>query len=300
MTLLRALILLPLLGGCSLTRMAINTQAPLLEKGAEALKAERSWQWFKEATPGNIQLIEGLLSQDPDNEILQRSLIRSYAGYSYLVFESELIPEQIDGGDDKPMSERAIGLYRRALKYGEKYFANRGVDCKQESEAKLREQLEKNVRDEDMPALAFFAQAWGASINLQKQNMALLAELPRVKFLFDFVCARRPDIEQGMCPLFYAQYEASRPRMLGGNPELGREMFLNFLQKNPSHLLARVSYLQYSVIARLDEDEFAKEGLALERLLQAWRTGDAGELNLLNATAEKRWELLKARKAKIF
>lgn len=295
------LVLLLTLASCSLSKLALRSQAPLFEKGGDTLKAERDWEWFREATPGNIQFMETMLSQDEGNQVLRRTLVKAYAGYAYGVHETLMIPEVVEGSDEKPQQHRALGLYKRAIAHGETYFAKKNVLFDVKDEADLVESLRKNVAEEDLPALIYFAQSWASSINMQKQDMVLISQLPRVKLLFDHVCGLQADIENGVCPLFYAQYESSRPRMLGGNPELGRELFQIFLLKHPTHLLARVSYLQFSVIPRLDEDEFVKEGRAIERELQQWKAGKgAGNLNLMNAIAEKRWSILKPLQKKIF
>ncbi len=295
------LFLMLLWGGCSLTKLALRSQAPLFEEGGKSLNRERDWQWFKTASPGNIQFMETLYSQDRDNRGLQRALIRSYAGYAYLVSETEALSEQIDSLEERPREAQALALYARALAHGRSYFQAKSITLQGTAEAELLQQLEQRSDQADWGPLLFYAQALAASINLQKQDLALVAQLPRAKLLFDYVCHRQPDIEQGVCPLFYAQYEASRPRMLGGNPEKGRELFLQFIKRHPDHLLARVSYLQFSVMPRLDEEEFNRESEELQRRLDAWKQVDkASDLNLLNATAEQRFSILKKSQKKIF
>ncbi|MBY0516003.1 MAG: TRAP transporter TatT component family protein [Bacteriovoracaceae bacterium] len=294
--------LLILISSCSsLTKMAIRSQAPLFEKGSASLNEERDWQWFKEATPGNIQMMETLLSQDPDNQVLRRTLIKAYSGYAYAVFETEGLREQYSDAENKISQERAIKLYRRSLVHGEFYFSSLNVNFSSQDENKILKQLKDKTSDEDLPALVFFAQAWGASINLQKQDMILLSQLPKVKLIFDFVCKKKPDIENGVCPLFYAQYETSRPKMLGGNPELGRQLFVKFIKENPSHLLARINYIQFSVIPRLEEEEFLQLAQDIEVQFQRWieSTGDKN-LNLYNAIALERWNIMKSFQKKLF
>lgn len=296
-----SLVLLITLASCSLTKLALRSQAPLFEKGGDTLKHEKDWHWFREATPANIQFMETMLSQDEDNHVLRRTLVKAYAGYAYGVFETLMIPELIEGSDEKPQMKRALGLYQRAMAHGRTYFTHKEVDFNAQDEAAFVESLRENVEEEDLVALAFFAQSWAALINLQKQDMVLVSQLPRVKVVFDHVCERKPDIENGLCPLFYAQYEASRPRMLGGNPELAQQLFQKFIQKSPAHLLARVSYLQFSVIPRLDEEEFAKVGRELDEAIAKGKAGaENANLNLLNAIGQERWSLIKKYQKKIF
>ena len=122
-----SLVLLLTLASCSLTKLALRSQAPLFEKGGDTLKHEKDWHWFREATPGNIQFMETMLSQDDDNHVLRRTLVKAYAGYAYGVFETLMIPELIEGSDEKPQMQRALGLYHRAMAHGKKYFAHKEV-----------------------------------------------------------------------------------------------------------------------------------------------------------------------------
>lgn len=293
--------LLALTGCSSMTKMALRSQAPLFEGGSKTLEEERSWEWFREATPGNIQFMETMLGQDPENHILRRTLIKAYAGYGYGVFETLALREQILSLEEREFEGRARDMYRRALAHGEIYFGQKGVRFQVNDEEALQKSLKKNLSKDDFVSLIYFAQAWGGLINLQKSDMGLVSQVPKVKLLFDFVCKQVPDIEQGVCALFYAQYEASRPRMLGGNPELGKTLFEKFIEKFPEHQLARLNYLQFSVLPRMDEEAFGQVEKELERGFAAWETGSgAKRLNLYNAIAKKRWDIIKSNKKSLF
>src|SRR5690606_33440595 len=112
---------------------------------------------------------------------------------------------------------------------------------------------------------------------------------------------------------FYGAYEAGRPRMLGGNPDKGREIFLKAIEKNPSNWLARVTYLQYYVIPMTEEDDWneKKKVLNLAIKLNAedliWRPGreknrafsDEG-IRAFQAVALKRWEIMRKYEKELF
>src|SRR5690606_29325702 len=129
--------------------------------------------------------------------------------------------------------------------------------------ALLSKKLPSNKRAYE--ATAFFAQALGGLINMKKDDMVLVAQLPVAKGMFDWVCVEEPNINHGACDLFYGAYEAGRPKMLGGNPEKGKKIFLKAIELNPNNWLARVTYLQYYVIPMFDEDEWAAQKKVLDQ-----------------------------------
>lgn len=295
-----ALVSLMGLGACStIGKLAIRGQSRAFERAAKASDQEKDWEWFREATPGNLQLMEGLLSQDPVNQVLRRTLIRGYAGYGYAVFETLAWEEQILGADERPWETRARRHYARALEHGKTYFEKAGMEWSEllaSSEDQLAQRLDKTFSRDDEVAVLFTAQAWVGLVNLTKSDVALLAQLPRARALFDWVCARRPGLEHGACDLFYAQYALSRPRLLGGDPVKGEEIYRKFIEKNPQHLLARINHMYFSLAPRGEEEEFKREMLSIKES----KLADDPELNLYNAIALRRWSILDRWRSKFF
>ena len=147
---------------------------------------------------------------------------------------------------------------------------------------------------------------------MQKDNVALVSHVPKIKFLFDWVCKKEPDIENGVCDIFYAQYEASRPRMLGGNPEKAKLLYAEAIKKRPKHLLLRLGFIQYSLMPSFDLEGYDKEAKILKEEFAKWGNlnrdtlEDTSEykavehLNLYNAIAQKRFEFIEKNKKRIF
>jgi hypothetical protein len=304
--------------GCgSVDRMAIGTQARLMEKGSEVVLRERNWEWFRQTTPASLQMLEGLLVQDPQNLVLRRSLVKGYAGHAWAVSETLAWEERLLDTSAKPHLVEALDLYARALSHGRAYFAQKGLswdELLKTPEDKLQARLSEAFSEDDRFAVLYTGHAWASSVQLNATDIALVSQVPKVKGLFDWVCHRWPDIEQGFCPLFYAQYELSRPKMLGGNPLRGEEIFQEFFKRHPKNLLGRVLRLQFAIIPAGDEDAFRIEADVLNKefadfdrlkvpagnVAPTSSYATSPQLNLYNAIAHKRWELMNKNRKHLF
>ena len=296
-------------------KVALRGATPLFVDGTEKLTQERNWEFFKESSPGNLKFLETLYLQDPDNLSLLAMLIKGFAGYAYGVPETLAFEDELAGGDVSFHKKNALSLYTRAFDYGMLYFEKKGISKKyllENSEDEIRKILNQKMAKHDHVATLFTAQSWASLINLQKDNVALVSHVPKVKALFDWVCQTSPDIEFGVCDIFYAQYEASRPKMLGGNPEKAIKLYQDAIKKHHQHLLIRVGYLQYSIIPAFDKkrydeiardlkEEFSKwDDLNRDNLEDASEYKTAERLNLYNAIAQKRFEIIEKYKNRIF
>jgi TRAP transporter T-component len=299
---------------CSLRKTAIRTVTPVFEQASLGFMTEENWDFFRESAPANIKLIELLWQQSPENEKLLAMTIKSYAGYAFGIYETLSLSEELSSSEVTPYKDLAISYYTKTFDLGLRYLKLRGLnpqDFLQQDEKRLVQKI-SNLGDEDNLGILYFAQAWASLINLQKNNLALISQVPKVKLLFDHVCHRNPQIDYGVCDIFYAQYEASRPKMLGGDPEKGEMLFKSAMQKYPYHLLIRVQYLQSVVIPTMDKEKYDLIADDLRKQFQL--LGDLNRdqlessspyigfahLNLYNAIAKKRFEIIEKYKDKIF
>jgi hypothetical protein len=195
------------------------------------------------------------------------------------------------------------------------YFEKKGIkhqDILKNDEATLTKMLKEEMDDDDLVAVLYTAQAWGSLINMQKDNVALISQVSKVKAMFDWVCGQKPKIENNVCDIFYAQYEVSRPKMLGGNPEKGEELFLKSIAEHPQHLLIRLTYVQYSILPAYDESKYETQSAILKSSFASFEDlnrddleeksefKNSKHLNLFNAIAKKRFDIIEENKKKIF
>jgi hypothetical protein len=307
-------LLLGLTGCGTIRKWTLRSSTPVFEQSTVDVMREGNWNFFKDSSPGNLKFAELLWQQDKKNLKLLSVLIKSYSGYAFGVHETLAFGDELAGVDDSEAKKEAIAFYTRALDYGILYLKEKKIstqDLLSNDEEKLIKKL-KGLDEDDVTAMLYTAQAWGSLINLQKDNVALVSQVPKVKVLFDRVCELKPDVDHNVCDMFYAQYEASRPKMLGGDPEKGEKLFLEAMKKYPLNLLIRMNYIQYRLLPLFDSENYEKTATLLKEEFAKWedlnRDGlesvspykNAQELNLYNAIAKKRFLLVEKYKTKIF
>ncbi|MBP9674578.1 MAG: hypothetical protein KBD63_05740 [Bacteriovoracaceae bacterium] len=312
------LLLFLILTSCSglVRKTAIRTSAELFKEAAESITAETDWNYFKESAPAGIKTLEGFLSLEPSNQSLLRTLARAHAGYAYGVSETLFFKEVLTG-EDIPTSAMQTALlhYSRTMDYALDYLKQYHISwekivASQQQAKGLKGFLQESLKNpkEHGDIILSLAQGLGGLINLQKLRPDMLVHLPLMKDLFDFGCELIPEYDQGLCDLFSAMYEAGRPAIMGGNATKARELFLKGMEKYPENYLLRVSYVQFSCLLQMDEKCYQEQK---EIILYAqkefeekkvWNPkGSAAsaiftnqKLNLFNAIAFKRFEIIKS------
>ncbi len=309
-------LLLLLLFSCgTIQKMGLRSVGPLFKNAGDLSVRERDWNFFKASAPGNLKVSELLYLQDTENEVLLRSLVKGYAGYAFGVSETLMLGDELSGSESTENRREAIVMYTRSLDYGFDYLEKQGIkrnDVLTFSEDDLLKKFDHELNEEDYSVVVYTAQAWASLINLQKDNMNLISHIPKVKIFFDWVCRKDPKVELGVCSIFFAQYEGSRPKMLGGNPEKGRILYEEAMLKYPKNLLIRMGYIQNMLLPAFDKELYEKEARILTEEFAKWEDLNRDDLqnhstyrvkedyNLFNAIAKKRFEIIEKNKSKIF
>jgi len=251
---------------CSFHQIAVNSSSGLLLEASVTAQTESNFDLFRSAVPGNLLLMESLLSQSPENKDLLASLTKGYAGYAFAVNEQDMLNEEWGELKTEAGKNQALFNYTRSMNFGLRYLKHSQIEFndlidKMNEPQGITHLLDKRLSDDtrDLELVLFTAQSLAALINLQKDNISLVAQLPVAKSMFDWVCMKDPKINYGMCDIFYAAYEAGRPKMLGGNPEKGKEIFLRAIANHPHNWLIRASYLQYYLIPQNDKEGFDQQ-----------------------------------------
>ena len=263
---LLSLIIILLTSSCSFNHMAVSSSSDLLYVISNEAEAGSNYEIFRIGTPANLQLLEGLLSESPQNKDLLLALTKGYGGYAFAVNETEMLNEEWSGANDYKSEfarNQALLNYSRSLEFGIRYLHIEKIEFKklltQTNDLQAVTLLFNKYLSADkknLELLLFTAQALVALINLQKDNISLVAQLPLAKTMFDWVCAKNPNINFGNCAILQGALEASRPKMLGGNPLKGKEIFLLGIENNPHNWLIRSMYMQYYLIPQNDKEGF--------------------------------------------
>lgn len=310
-----------LTASCSTVRnLSLKTASPMFLESTPGMEREASWENFKEGVPANLKLVEGLLAIRPEDESLLVSAAKGYAGYAFAVHETEFLADKLKEREKSIHKERALIAYSKAIDYGLRFLQTQGVsfdDLRKATQSKegvvglLNDELGNSMTNYE--GVVFTAQALGSLINLSRENISLVAQLPIAKGMFDWVCTKSPNIGHGICQIFYGSYEAGRPSMLGGDPEKGKEIFEKFIKENPANWLGRIAYLQYYVIPMSDEDIYEEQKKELSRLSDIhqkrliWSPDSKNQkelgnpqLSLYQAIAIKRFNIIKKYEKDLF
>jgi hypothetical protein len=316
-----SLFTIALLSSCAgVQKMAVGTTGSLMYEATKGLENEGNWHNFKVGSLPNLMLVDGLLSLKPNDTELLVTAIKGYTGYAFAINETEYLVDYFEEEDSSKHKDQAIFNYAKAFSYGQRLLSE--SDISWESLVKSQNQpggveklLEDNMSDEiqNLEGVLFTAQALGGMINLQKTDMSLVALLPIVKGMFDWVCNKKPDINFGACQIFEGTYAASRPKMLGGDPEKGKEIFLKLIKDNPENWLARVAFMQFYILPMSEEDDYKTQKFFMEsasRKLKKELMGNPKRkldsafseprLRLYQSLAVKRYEIIKKYEEDLF
>ncbi|MBF0361174.1 MAG: hypothetical protein HQK49_09195 [Oligoflexia bacterium] len=325
--LLLSSLLSSLLFSCSsLETITAKVSGRVFKKASLEMETEKNFNIFKEGTPANLKMLEGLLFLYPQEMNLLQALNKSYTAYALLADETSLIEFDLTKNAKmfKDKKEDAISNYSKALTYGLRYLEIKGIALNDlvknvNDDTKIIEMLNKNLDADDeygdVELVFFVAQSLGGLINLQKDKPEMISMLPITKILFDWVCIKRPNFYNGGCDLFYAVYEMGRPVIMGGSPERAKNYFLKAIKENPQNLFIRTMFLQHYHIPMLDEDAFKAEIAQLENELTKfientkWTPFEKekekeketnNKLNIYNGVAKKRFDIFKQNEKTIF
>ena len=92
------------LSACSMAELTVKASMPMIEGGMLALNRETDLILAEAAMAPNIELMEGMIINAPDNKSLRNYAAQAYYGYAYGFVEDQ-------------NSQRASLFYQRGLKH---------------------------------------------------------------------------------------------------------------------------------------------------------------------------------------
>lgn len=304
--------------GCSIRQIAIQQLGPMLSEASPELQKERNWQQFKRATPASLQLSEVLLYNDPDNRDLHALLVKGYASYAYIVNDTEYLKDRLLEKEPSQHRQQAILYLSKALQYGFQYLQMAGIDYQaiqtQSKDDKLGKLFDQHLDADDpldQETVFFTGTAWLLSANYQRDNMIMVSQITQAFGLINWVCDRKPNFQNGLCSTMQAVYHLARPPMMGGKPDLAQKLFQQAAKQYPNNYLIPVTYLEWYVVPRADEDLYNNLKKELQPKLRNWQKhayvpGEASAakkasmVDLFNAMAAERFATIVANEKEIF
>jgi len=266
-----------LLQGCIQT-MAIRTMGGIMDYGLEAFNEEGDLKLAEGALGSNLKLVEALIKGDPQNTKLLLMASQGFNAYALAFAEDDSL-------------ERARMFYLRARDYGMRVLTQnpRMKEALEKDVASLQSALSTLTKD-DVPAVFWSAFGWGSYINITRSDVGVVADLPKVMAMMEFVRQTDPTFYYGGPYLILGTMEGSMPQVLGGKPEKAKEYFERALSINGGKFLLTYVYYAKTYAVQMQNQEL------FESLLK--KVEDASpdilpEARLSNAIAKKKAKLLR-------
>ena len=279
-----SLAMIVLLSGCSTGQLVARGATPLIDNGVTAMNRETDLDLARASMPANLKMIEALLLADPDNAAFRVQAAMGFYGYALGFVEA-----------DDPA--RAAQLYRRAREHALVALDHAGI-----SQATLTgdmatlEQALAKLDVSAVPALFWTASTWGKWIELQLDDPARLAELPRVEALMQRVLVLDETYYYGGVHVFFGAYYGGRAPMFGGDFARAARHFDRAAAINQNQLLLVEVYRARYLLRQMGDREAFH--VTLSRVLNA--EINRPDFNLANALAKKQAAALLAQEGDLF
>ncbi len=259
--------------------------APVLENTVDVALRSEDPALVRDALPTSLLLLEGMIETHPDQRDVAQLASMMYFAYAFAFVEAE-DPARASG-----LYDRGRELGWRALGRTETETAVRGG-----SFAELEDAL-ADLKEKHAEPLLWVAANWGMWIELNLGDPAAVADFARLLPLVEKVAELDDTLFWGMPRILLGAMHASRPVMLGGDPDRAhREFERAFEVSNRNLLLAQVFLAKTWCVQTFDQDAFES---ALHEVLDA-PTGRLPDAELLNQIARVQAEALLEQSEDIF
>jgi len=278
-------LLLVLVSGCSIKKMAINRLGDALSGSGTGFASDDDPELVKAAVPFSLKLIESLLAESPQHKGMLLAACSGFTQYSFAFVNQDADElEDTDIAAATKLRLRAKRLYLRARGYG-----LRGLEVKHPGfEQALRKNPKTAVKSatvSDVPLLYWTAAAWGSAISVSKDDPSLVSDQLIVESLIDRALELDEDFDHGAIHGVLISYEMARQGVTGDPALRSKKHFDRALELSGGKLASPfVSYAESVSVQNQNRAEFQA---LLEKAL-AINPDAAPESRLQNLVAQRR------------
>jgi predicted anti-sigma-YlaC factor YlaD len=291
-TLTVAVLVVAVLPGCSVRKLAVNSLGNALAEGGTTFASDDDPELVRDAAPFSLKTIEALLEESPRHRGLLLAAASGFCRYAFAFVQQEA--DFVEGRDlarATELRERAVKLYLRGRGYG-----LRGIELDSPGfTERLRNDAKRALaplRPRDVPFLYWTAAAWGGAMALRKSDSSLTADQDLAEALMQRALELDEGFELGSIHDFFISYEAGRASV-GGSLERAREHYTRALElAKGQRLWPYLNLAESASVAAQDRKEF--EDLLSQALeLDPDRAPDQRLSNIV-AQRRARWLLSRA------
>lgn len=223
-------LLVPVLSGCSTSKLAVGAMVPVLENTTTVALRSDDPQLVEDAIPTSLLLIEGMLETDPKNgEIARLGSMLSFAySFAFLEFEDPV---------------RASSFYTKGRDLGWRALRQPKIEnaIRNGSFEELRAALPQ-LRSKDAPAMLWIAANWAAWTQLNLDDPTAAADFARLLPFVERLVALDELSFWGMPRILLGAVHAGRPVALGGDLKRARSEFDRAYEISDRNLLLAQVY----------------------------------------------------------
>jgi hypothetical protein len=212
--------------GCNMVAFTANQTSKVLQVASPALNQESDPELARLAAPASLKTVEGFHLASPDNEVLITILARGYCEYSFGFLEFDVQKARARGDDDTAdaLSKRATGLFLRCMNYGLKLLDGSWEKALYADQATFEKKVNSAGKDQ-VPGMFFTAMGLAQAINLNRDDIEMVAYLPKALVMFQKVAALDGNFYNGGAHMALGMLYSARSKAVGGDPEKGKQEF---------------------------------------------------------------------------
>jgi hypothetical protein len=229
-----------LVTACSMDQTLVRASMPMIEGGVEALNHETDLGLAEDSIPANLNMLQGMITIDPENAELHTYAAQAYYGLAYGFNE-----------DNRP--ERASAFYQRGMKHGLRALEIKGASNLVDSKLADFNNEVDSMRKKDVAAMFWTASCWAKWIDMHRDDPLAISELPRATALMQRVIDLEDTFYYGGAHMYFGVYYGSRAPTLGGDFSKSRQHFDRAREITNGKLLIP-DLLQAEYLARQQND----------------------------------------------
>jgi hypothetical protein len=267
-----------LLQGCVQT-IAIRTMGGIMDYGLEAFNEEGDLRLAESALGSNLKLVEALIKGDPGNTKLLLMASQGFSAYALGFAEDDSV-------------ERARMFYQRGRDYGMRVLLqNSAFQNAWDKDLGSFQAALKTFSKDDVPALFWTAFGWGSYINITRNEVSALADLPKVLAIMEYVRQLDPTFYHCGPYLILGSMEGSMPKVMGGKPEKAKAYFDRAVELTGGKFLLTYVYYAKTYAVQIQDQALFE---SLLKNVEETSVDVLPEARLTNAIAKRKAMLLRA------
>jgi hypothetical protein len=248
--------------GCDLKAFTVGTTAPVLKVASQSFAAESDVQLARDAAPGQLKTVDGFLASAPTNRDLLQVLAQGYLEYAFGFLEDDLesLPDDAKHAAERDVvSARATDFYDRSQSYAVRLLATEDKHFPDafKKDVASAEGAAKKLDKESAPGLLFAGLALASAINLNRNDLARVVELPKAIALIKRSHQLDPAFYNAGAAMTLGIIYCSQGKAIGGDPDLGKKFFEEAIHATDGkYLMPQVMFARYYAVITQDRPLF--------------------------------------------